>query len=91
MTAIERLEKLLAAGKDSPMLRFGLGDAYLKANAARTAVDHLRRAVEQDPKYSAAWKLLGTARHQRRRGKGRRPGRQGDARLSETAGEKEQA
>ncbi len=61
MTAIERLEKLLAAGKDSPMLRFALGDAYLKANAAHSAVDHLRRAVAQDPKYSAAWKLLGRA------------------------------
>ncbi len=61
MTAIERLEKMLAAGKDSPMLRYGLGDAYLKANAAHTAVDHLRRAIEQDPNYSAAWKLLGRA------------------------------
>lgn len=59
--AIERLEKLLAAGKDSPMLRFGLGDAYLKSSDALTAADHLRRAVELDPDYSAAWKLLGKA------------------------------
>ena len=59
--AIERLEKLLAAGKDSPMLRFGLGDAYLKSNDASAAADHLRRAVELDPDYSAAWKLLGRA------------------------------
>ena len=43
------------------MLRFGLGDAYLKSNDALTAADHLRRAVEQDPDYSAAWKLLGKA------------------------------
>ncbi len=61
MSATERLEKLLAEGKDSAMLRFGLGDEYLKSNDARTAADHLRCAVEQDPRYSAAWKLLGKA------------------------------
>ena len=61
MTTIERLEMLLAAGKDTPMLRYGLGDAYLKANDAPAAAEHLRRAVNQDPTYSAAWKLLGKA------------------------------
>lgn len=61
MSAIDRLEKLLREGRDSAMLRYGLGDAYLKAKDAHTAADHLRHAVDQDPDYSAAWKLLGKA------------------------------
>lgn len=63
MNAIERLHRLLESGKDSPMLRYGLGDAYLKAGDPRAASAHLRRAVDQDPEYSAAWKLLGKALH----------------------------
>ena len=56
-----RFEALLAAGKDSALLRFGLGSHYLKAGDVERAVEHLRRAVAQDPAYSAAWKLLGKA------------------------------
>ncbi|WP_372029207.1 tetratricopeptide repeat protein [Pseudomonas kurunegalensis] len=57
----ESLEKMLAKGVDNPLLRFGLGKAWLdEGNGAEAAV-HLTRCVEQDPKYSAAWKLLGKA------------------------------
>lgn len=61
MTAllIANLEKVLASGKDSALLRFGLGNAYAQAGEAAAAIAHLRRAVEFDPHYSAAWKLLG--------------------------------
>ena len=55
------LERLLASGKDGALLRFGLGDAYLKAGDASRAVEHLRQAVALDRSYSAAWKLLGKA------------------------------
>lgn len=61
MNAIERLENLLESGKDGPLLRYGLGDAYLKAGDPQTASNHLRHAVSLDPAYSAAWKLLGKA------------------------------
>ena len=61
MDPAERFEALLASGKDSALLRFGLGTHYLKAGDPARAAQHLRRAVEQDPKYSAAWKLLGKA------------------------------
>ncbi|HXS51141.1 MAG TPA: tetratricopeptide repeat protein [Usitatibacter sp.] len=61
MDPSERFEALLAAGKDSALLRFGLGSHYLNAGDAARAVEHLRRAVAQDPAYSAAWKLLGKA------------------------------
>src|SRR5258706_16327391 len=55
------LEKLLAAGKDGALLRFGLGNAYLGAGDALRAAEHLRHALAFDPDYSAAWKLLGKA------------------------------
>ena len=52
---------MLADGRDNALLRFSLGNEYLKQGDAAQAVGHLRRAVEHDPKYSAAWKLLGKA------------------------------
>ncbi len=59
--AITNLERMLAAGKDSALLRFSLGNEHLKAADAQLAVVHLERAVALDPDYSAAWKLLGRA------------------------------
>lgn len=59
--AIRNLERLLEGGKDGALLRFGLGNEYLKCGDAETALAHLRRAVAIDPGYSAAWKLLGKA------------------------------
>ena len=59
--AIAALERLLDAGKDGALLRFGLGSEYFKAGDAAAAVIHLSRCVEIDPGYSAAWKLLGKA------------------------------
>jgi Tfp pilus assembly protein PilF len=58
---IEGFEALLASGKDSALLRFSLGNEYLKAGDAAKAAGHLRAAVAADPGYSAAWKLLGKA------------------------------
>ena len=54
-------EALLASGKDGALLRFGLGNEYLKAGDAARAVVHLRQAVVMDAGYSAAWKLLAKA------------------------------
>ena len=61
MSIIDSFENMLARGKDNPLLRFSLGNEYLKANDPTRAVDHLRAAVAQDAGYSAAWKLLGKA------------------------------
>src|SRR5262245_37781916 len=61
MAITERFEAMLAAGRDDALLRFGLGNEYLRAGDAARAAGHLRRAVEHDPGYSAAWKLLGKA------------------------------
>ncbi|MBA3563678.1 MAG: tetratricopeptide repeat protein [Gammaproteobacteria bacterium] len=59
MTRIETFEAMLARGQDSALLRFSLGGEYLKHGDAERAMPHLQSAVEQDPAYSAAWKLLG--------------------------------
>ena len=61
MGSIQSLEKLLAAGKDSALLRFGLSNAYLEAGDAGMAAGHAQRALALDPDYSAAWKVLGRA------------------------------
>ena len=61
MDPAQRFEALLASGKDGALLRFGLGMHYLKSGEAARAAEHLRRAVELDRDYSAAWKLLGKA------------------------------
>ena len=61
---IESLEKMLAKGVDNSLLRFGLGKGYLDNGDATQAAQHLQRCVEQDPGYSAAWKLLGKALQQ---------------------------
>lgn len=59
MSMIDNFEKMLAGGKDSALLRFSLGNEYMKANEAVKASEHLHAATALDPGYSAAWKLLG--------------------------------
>jgi predicted Zn-dependent protease len=61
MSALETFEKMLAAGKDSAMLRYGLGNEYLKAGRPAEAAAQFEVATRHDPDYSAAWKLLGKA------------------------------
>jgi Tfp pilus assembly protein PilF len=61
VSVIGNLEALLARGQDNALLRFGLGNEYLKLGKLEIAIDHLRKAVAHDPGYSAAWKRLGKA------------------------------
>jgi len=58
---VRQLEAMLAKGRDSPLLRFSLGKCYLDLADYPQAVTHLAECIEQDPGYSAAWKLLGKA------------------------------
>ncbi|MFD2754156.1 tetratricopeptide repeat protein [Comamonas terrae] len=59
--AIRNFEALLAQGKDSALLRYTLGKAYLDQEQAENARSHLQQATALDPDYSVAWKLLGKA------------------------------
>jgi tetratricopeptide (TPR) repeat protein len=59
MALRDSLEAMLARGPDTALLRLGLGGEYLNLKQYDKAIAHLRRAVELDANYSAAWKLLG--------------------------------
>lgn len=61
MDMIENMKKMLEGGRDDLLLRFGLGQALLKAGENEEAIIHLAQAVKHDPEHSAAWKLLGKA------------------------------
>jgi predicted Zn-dependent protease len=56
---IERLRGLCGGPRDGALLRVSLANALLVQGDANAAVIELRRAVEFDADYSAAWKLLG--------------------------------
>jgi len=61
-TVIANLQKLVGTPRDGALLRFSLGNEYLKLGDARSAEQQFAAAVARDPSYSAAWKLLGRAR-----------------------------
>jgi Tfp pilus assembly protein PilF len=61
MSIIDNLETLRTKGQDSALLRFSLGNEYLKQDRLDEALDHLAEAVRMDPGFSAAWKLYGKA------------------------------
>jgi Tfp pilus assembly protein PilF len=58
---IANLQKLIGTPRDGALLRFSLGNEYLKLGDAQNAQLQLAEAVARDPAYSAAWKLLGRA------------------------------
>lgn len=58
---IASLEKMLNGPRDGALLRFSLGNEYLKAGDPAAAGKHFQAAVDRDPHYSAAWKALGKA------------------------------
>jgi Tfp pilus assembly protein PilF len=58
---IANLQKLIGTPRDGALLRFSLGNEYLKLGDAHNAQLQLSDAVARDPAYSAAWKLLGRA------------------------------
>jgi len=53
------LEKLLGTPRDGALLRYSLGMEHLKAGDTGRAIGYLRESLARDPRYSAAWKLLG--------------------------------
>ena len=62
MSRTDTFEAMLARGQDGEMLRYTLGDAYLAEGDPARAAEHLARAVEIKPDWSAAWRSLGRAR-----------------------------
>ena len=58
---IANLEKLLGGPRDNALLRYSIGNEYLKAGDPGQAVAFFREATARDANFSAAWKLLGKA------------------------------
>ena len=58
---IESLEKMLGGPRDGALLRYSLGNEYLKAGDPARAGKCFQEAVDRDSQYSAAWKALGKA------------------------------
>ncbi|MEA5445082.1 tetratricopeptide repeat protein [Gammaproteobacteria bacterium AB-CW1] len=56
---LENLLKMLERGQDSAMLRFSLGNEYLRRDALPEAAQHYQAALELDAQYSAAWRAYG--------------------------------
>ena len=52
---------MLGGPRDGALLRFSLGNEYLKIEAPAKAAETFQAAVDRDPAYSAAWKALGKA------------------------------
>lgn len=58
---IANLEKLLGGPRDSALLRYSLGNEWLKAGVPAKAAVYFRESLSLDAGYSAAWKQLGKA------------------------------
>ncbi len=61
MSNIETFKALLEKGNDNALLRYSLGNEYLKIADFEQATIHLEKAIEFNPSYSAAWKLYAKA------------------------------
>lgn len=56
---VANLRALCGGPRDGALLRAALANALLAVNDHVAAIAELRRALEFDPHYSAAWKQLG--------------------------------
>lgn len=59
MKLLARLRAMCGGPRDGALLRVSLANALLAQGDAAAASAEMRRALEFDPDYSAAWKLLG--------------------------------
>ena len=56
--------KLLQRDPTNPMVLYSLGSELFKEGRYGEARDHLRRAVENKPDYSVAYRMLGRAHYE---------------------------
>ena len=60
----EMFRKLLKRDPNNPMVLYSLGNELFKEGEYPEARDHLRRAVENKPDYSVAYRMLGRAHYE---------------------------
>lgn len=61
MSNIDTFKSLLEKGNDNALLRYSLGNEYIKTQDFEQAIIHLEKAISFDQSYSAAWKLYAKA------------------------------
>ncbi|MGB0133941.1 hypothetical protein [Dokdonella sp.] len=59
--ALKRLRSQIGGPRDGALLRVSIGNVLLDAGDASAAALEFRAALGFDPRYSAAWKMLGRA------------------------------
>lgn len=59
MSVIDNLKSMLAEGQDNALIRFGLANAYIQEKNPEEALLHYETALDQDSRYTAAWKMYG--------------------------------
>jgi Tfp pilus assembly protein PilF len=57
MSNIDTFKHLLEKDKDNALLRYSLGNEYVRDNKFEEAIPHLEKAIELNPSHSASWKL----------------------------------
>ncbi len=60
----EMFRKLLERDPNNPMVLYSLGNELFKEGKYPEARDHLRRAAENKPDYSVAYRMLGRAHYE---------------------------
>jgi uncharacterized protein HemY len=60
----EMFRKLLEKDPENPMILFSLGNELFKEGEYAQARTHLRRAIENKPDYSVAYRTLGRAHYE---------------------------
>jgi len=60
----DMFRKLLDRDPKNPMVLYSLGSELFKEGRYEEARDHLRRAVENKPDYSVAYRMLGRAHYE---------------------------
>ena len=60
----EMFRKLLERDPNNPMVLYSLGNELFKEGSYPEARDHLRRAVENKPDYSVAYRMLGRTHYE---------------------------
>ena len=61
MSNIDTFKSLLEKGNDNALLRYSLGNEYIKEGKFTEAIQHLSKAIDLNENYSAAWKLYAKA------------------------------
>jgi predicted Zn-dependent protease len=59
LPSLDALLKLIDGPRDNALLRHSIGLLHVEAGRPADAVPYFRAALSRDPRFSAAWKMLG--------------------------------